>query len=72
MKPDTWLKIVCAPIISAVLFGSGAATVLSTPVLSAHALSLIRAVVFLSFAISPLLAGYVAPRMRLLYWGTEA
>jgi hypothetical protein len=72
MKTDTWLKIICAPIISSVLFGTGAVTVLSTPVLNAHAPYLIPAVVFLSLAISPFLAGYVGRRMRLQYWGAEA
>lgn len=72
MKTDTWLKIICAPIISSVLFGTGAVTVLSTPMLNAHAPYLIPAVVVLSLAISPFLAGYVARRMRLQYWGAEA
>ncbi len=71
MQTDTWVKIICAPVINAVVFGIGAVSLLSTPALSAHAPYLMPAVVVVSFPISFLLAGPVARRMRLKYWGTS-
>lgn len=68
---DIWLRIFSGMMINAVVFGAGAVTVLSVPQLSAHAAYLIPAVVVLSFAISPFIALWVAPRMRVRNWGKE-
>jgi hypothetical protein len=72
MQTDTFLKIACAPIVNSVIFGIGAVTVLSVPMLNAHATYLIPAVVILSFAITFLLTGFVVRRMRVRHWGQEA
>jgi hypothetical protein len=60
MKTDTFLKIICAPIVNSVIFGAGAVTVLSIPVLNALALYLLPAVVILSFVFTFFLTGFVA------------
>ncbi len=69
---DTWLRIVCAMMCNAVLFGTGAIAVLSVPALLPYAKFLIPAVVFLSFALAPFVAALIAPRMRLRNWGRAA
>ncbi|MEX0956341.1 MAG: hypothetical protein WDZ83_14155 [Rhizobiaceae bacterium] len=68
---DTWLVIICCLPVNAVLFGAGAATVLSSPVLAAYAIYLIPAVVIVSFALTPVAALWIAPRMRLRNWTRE-
>lgn len=72
LSTETWLRIVCAMMANAVLFGAGAVTVLSVPALLPYAKFLIPAVVFLSFALAPFVAALIAPRMRLRNWGREA
>ncbi|QLF68331.1 hypothetical protein FE840_001490 [Peteryoungia desertarenae] len=69
LKTDTWLKIISSMMINAVVFGVGAIVVLSIPALAEHAIYLIPAVVVISFVVAPILSFYVAPRMRLKYWG---
>ena len=64
MKTNTFLKIVCAPMVNAVLFGIGIVAVMSTPALNAQAVYLIPAVVVLSFVATYLMTGYVVRRMR--------
>lgn len=68
---DTWLKILCAIMVNAVVFGIGAITVLSVPALAAQAKYFIPAVVVASFVISPFIAIPIARRMRLRNWGRE-
>jgi len=46
--------------------------VLSVPALVPHAKLLIPAVVVASLVLAPLAAVWIAPRMRLRNWGTEA
>lgn len=76
MKTETistniWLKVMCALMINAVLFGAGVITVLSVPALADQAKYLIPVVVVASFAITPLLCGFVARRMRIRNWGVS-
>jgi uncharacterized membrane protein YhaH (DUF805 family) len=68
---NTWLVIICSLSTNAVLFGTGAVTVLSIPALAAHAVYLIPAVVVASFILAPLAALWIAPRMRLRNWGRQ-
>lgn len=68
LSADAWLKIICSMVINAVLFGVGAVTVLSVPLLNEFAKYLIPTVVLLSFAGAPVLASYIAPRMRVRNW----
>ena len=66
---DTWLKIVCAMMVNAVVFGVGVTTVLATPALAEHARYAIAAVTVLSFVLAAVSAGWFARRMRLRNWG---
>ena len=68
---DTWLMIVCALLVNAVLFGIGAITVLSVPALADQAKYLIPAVVVASIALAPFLGGMIARRMRMRNWSKQ-
>ncbi|OJU05867.1 MAG: hypothetical protein BGN83_14570 [Rhizobium sp. 63-7] len=72
ISTDTWLKIICSMMINAVVFGFGAIAVMTVPVLNENAKFAIPAVVALSFVVSPLIASYIAPRMRFRNWGKES
>lgn len=65
---DFWLKVMCALMINAVLFGVGVITVLSVPTFADQAKYLIPMVIVASFVITPLLCGFVARRMRIRNW----
>lgn len=54
--------------ISSVLFGIGAATVLSVPSLNADAAFYLPAVIILSFVLTPPIAWMMAPRLRARFW----
>jgi hypothetical protein len=69
---DTWLRIVCAALVNPILFGIGAVTVLSVPAFAEHAKYLIPAVVVASFALAPVIAYVIAPRLRIRNWGRDA
>eukprot|EP01035_Chromulina_nebulosa_P065880 gene65880-biopygen48294 len=66
---NTWLKIISSMMINAVIFGTGAIIVLSVPALAENAVYLIPVVVVISLVLAPLLAFFVAPRMRFRTWG---
>lgn len=68
MSTNTWLHIICAMQINAVLFGLGAVIVLVSPVMAADAKIWIPLVVVLSFVLALILATFIAPRLRLRYW----
>lgn len=69
MSTNTWLHIICAMQINAVLFGLGAVIVLVSPVMAADAKIWIPLVVVLSFVLALILASIsIAPRLRLRYW----
>lgn len=53
---------------NAVIFGFGAIVVLSIPPLAEHAMVALPTVVGLSFAISPLVGWYLAPRTQARNW----
>jgi hypothetical protein len=53
---------------NAVLFGVGAIAVLSIPALNNHAMVLLPVVIVSSFVLGPLIAWYIAPRLRARYW----
>lgn len=65
ISADIWLKVMCLPVINAVLFGAGVITVLSVPALADQAEYLIPMVIVASFVAIPLLCGLVARRMRI-------
>ena len=68
MKTDTYLTFFVSMMVNAVLFGTGAITVLSIPALAEQAKYLLPLVVVISFAAAPFIARVIAPRMRLRYW----
>lgn len=68
MSTNTWLHIICAMQINAVLFGLGAVIVLVSPAMAADAKIWIPLVVVLSFVLALILARFIAPRLRLRYW----
>ena len=49
---------------NAVLFGVGAIVVLSIPALKDHVMVLLPVVIVTSFLLGPLIAWYIAPRLR--------
>ncbi|MFM9857941.1 hypothetical protein RUR49_05570 [Pseudoxanthobacter sp. M-2] len=57
-----------ALMISSVLFGIGAITVLSVPSLNADAAFYLPVVIILSFVLTPPIAWMMAPRMRARFW----
>lgn len=69
---DTWLRIICSMMTNAVLFGTGAITVLSIPALAVHANYLLPCVIIFSFVAAPFISALVAPRMRIRNWGKQA
>lgn len=72
LKTDTWLTIICSLMVNAVIFGAGAITVLSVPLLSAYAIYLLPAVVIVSFTLTPFIAAIIGQRMRIRNWGRQA
>ena len=68
MSTGTWLIVICAMMVNAVLFGTGAVLVLSIPVLAAQAVYLLPAVIVASFVAAPFVAALIAPRMRYRNW----
>lgn len=54
--------------ISSVVFGIGAVTVLSVPSLNADAAFYLPAVIILSFVLTPPIAWMMAPRLRARFW----
>ena len=72
LSTNTWLRIIVAMQINAIIFGTGAIAVLSVPALAAHAKYLIPLVVFLAFGVAPFLSLVVYPRMRIRNWGRSA
>lgn len=64
MSNRSAISVVVSMIVSAVLFGIGAVTVLSIPELSRHAASLLPLVVVASIVLSPLIAWSIAPQLR--------
>ncbi|MEN5082313.1 hypothetical protein ABE438_07500 [Bosea sp. TWI1241] len=72
MNTDLFLKCCVGLMVNAVLFGVGAVTVLSVPAFAEKAAYLLPAVILASFAATPFIAGWIAPRLRFRNWGREA
>ena len=72
MTTRTAISVLVAMVINAVLFGVGAVTVLSIPALNELAAYLLPAVVAVSFAVSPIIAYALAPRLRARWQKTLA
>lgn len=68
MGPRIYITIMLSLMTCAVLFGIGAVIVLSVPMLSEQAKFLLPAVIAASFVLGPIIAWFMAPRMRARYW----
>lgn len=65
MSTRTYIAAMLFLMINAVVFGTGAVAVLSIPSLNDHAGFWLPVVIAVSFAISPLVAWFLAPTLRL-------
>jgi membrane protein YqaA with SNARE-associated domain len=61
------ISLLLSMMVSAVLFGIGATTVLSIPSLSEHAPILLPIVIVLSFVFGPIVSWVIAPKLRAKY-----
>ncbi|MEI2299866.1 hypothetical protein [Ensifer sp. MJa1] len=68
MSVHLQLAIMVGLMINAILFGIGIVTVLSVPFLADNAKYSIPALVAICFCITPFVAWFMAPRLRLRYW----
>jgi uncharacterized membrane protein YciS (DUF1049 family) len=68
MGPRIYITILLSLMTCAVLFGIGAVAVLSVPALNEQAKFLLPAVIVASFVLGPIIAWFMAPRMRARYW----
>jgi hypothetical protein len=68
MGPRLYITIMLSLMTCAVLFGMGAVVVLSVPTLNEQAKFLLPAVIAASFVLGPIIAWFMAPRMRARYW----
>lgn len=71
MSTRTYIAALLGLMINAVLFGVGAATVLSVPALAADAAVLLPLVVVLSLNLTPAIAWAMAPRLQARTWRRE-
>jgi hypothetical protein len=68
MPTRAYIAALLGLMINAVLFGIGAATVLSVPALAANAAFYLPLVVLLSFNLTPPIAWAMAPRLQARTW----
>ncbi|WP_018701058.1 hypothetical protein [Amorphus coralli] len=68
MQAKTQIAILIGLMANAVIFGFGAIVVLSVPPLAANAMVALPVVVAVSFALSPLVGWYLAPRAMARNW----
>ncbi|MCB1520115.1 MAG: hypothetical protein KDJ37_06010 [Hyphomicrobiaceae bacterium] len=68
MTTRSYIAGVVSMVINAVVFGLGAIAVLSIPSLRTDAAIWLPAVVVVAFLVAPVLAWFMAPRLRLRYW----
>ena len=68
MGPRIYITIMLSLMTCAVLFGIGAVAVLSVPMLSEQAKILLPIIIAASFVFGPIIAWFMAPRLRARYW----
>ena len=68
MGPRIYITILLSLMTCSVLFGIGAVAVLSVPALSEQAKFLLPIVIAASFVLGPVIAWFMAPRLRARYW----
>ena len=68
MRARIYITLLLSFMTCSVLFGIGAVAVLSVPALSEQAKFLLPAVIAASFVLGPIIAWFMAPRLRARYW----
>ena len=68
MSVRIFITILVTLMTSSVVFGVGAVAVLAVPMLNDNAKVLLPIVIVASFVIGPIIAWYIAPRLRARYW----
>ena len=65
MRTITYITILVSMMVNAVLFGAGTIAILTVPVLNGQAKYLLPAWIAVTFLISPVIARFMAPSLRL-------
>ncbi|MGB3878280.1 MAG: hypothetical protein WA980_20705 [Shinella zoogloeoides] len=65
MRTITYITILVSMMVNAVVFGAGAIAILAAPVLNEHAKYLLPAWIVVTFLVSPVIARFMAPNLRL-------
>ncbi len=65
MRTITYITILVSMMVNAVVFGAGTIAILAVPALNAHAKYLLPAWIAVTFLVSPVIARFIAPRLRL-------
>ena len=68
MGPRIYITIMLSLMTCAVVFGVGAVAVLSVPAFNEQAKTLLPIVIAASFVLGPVIAWFMAPRLRARYW----
>jgi len=68
MGPRLYITVMLSLMTCAVLFGIGAVAVLSVPAFNEQAKFLLPVVIAASFVLGPIIAWFMAPRLRARYW----
>ena len=68
MRARIYITILLSLMTCSVIFGIGAVAVLSVPALSEQAKFLLPIVIAASFVLGPIIAWFMAPRLRARYW----
>ncbi len=68
MSTRTYISGMISLMVNAVLFGSGAVVILAIPALREHVVWLLPAWIVFALVITPPIAWFMAPRLRLRYW----
>ena len=71
MVARIYITILLSLMTCSVLFGIGAVAVLSVPTLSEQAKFLLPVVIAASFVLGPIIAWFMAPRLRARYWKAQ-
>ncbi|MBN9057000.1 hypothetical protein JQ506_22730 [Shinella sp. PSBB067] len=65
MRTITYITILVSMMVNAVVFGAGTIAILTVPVLNEYAKYLLPAWIVVTFLVSPVIARFMAPSLRL-------
>jgi len=65
MRTINYITMLVSMMVNAVVFGAGTIAILTIPVLNEHAKYLLPAWIVITFLVSPVIARFMAPRLRL-------